>query len=139
VREQAAAVPMSAGTVARYACAWQEGDLATLVDCYDDDVVVHYGGRSAFAGTHVGRDRLMAVLLETASRGARRLVSIDQLHDDGDAGALFVTESFVVDGATVTVPRALRYRLAAGRFVECWLYDHEQHLVDQAWSQPRSA
>ena len=37
-----------------YAEAWVNGDLATMIDLYASDVVVHYGGRSPFTGTHVG-------------------------------------------------------------------------------------
>jgi ketosteroid isomerase-like protein len=35
-----------AGVVVRYAHAWEAGDIATLIGCYADDVVAHYGGRS---------------------------------------------------------------------------------------------
>ncbi len=55
------------GVVTRYASAWQQGDLAVLADCYADDVVVHYGGQSSFAGIHRGRDRLSALLVDTAA------------------------------------------------------------------------
>src|SRR5258708_6809615 len=36
--------------VRRYADAWQKNDLATIVDCYHDEVVFHYFGRSPLAG-----------------------------------------------------------------------------------------
>jgi len=122
-----------AGVITRYAEAWRAGDLEALVACYADDIVAHYGGRSRFAGTHRGRDRLLEVLVTTAALGDRRLVSIDQIDDNGHSGALFVTESFTVDGDTVAVPRCLRYRVVNDRLAECWLFEHEQHLVEQAW------
>ena len=125
------------GVVTRYAEAWQRGDIAEMIDCYHLDVVVHYGGTSEFAGTHHGRDRLVAVLVETAQRSSRQLVSIDQVDDHGTHGALFVTETMVVDGVPATLARALRYRTVDDRIGECWLYDHDQHLVDRAWSPPR--
>ncbi len=49
------------GVITRYATAGREGDLQTLIDCYDEDIVAHYGGQSPFAGTHVGRDRFLEV------------------------------------------------------------------------------
>lgn len=49
---------------------------------------------------------------------------------------MFVTATFDIDGERVTVERCLRYRVNVGMIVEVWLYDHQQHLVDQAWSQP---
>ena len=122
------------GVMARYTRAWIDGDLATLVDCYADDVVAHYGGQSPFAGTHDGRDRFLEVLVGTAALGKRELVSVDQIHDDGEWGAAFVTERFEIAGETVTVQRALRYRIVSGRIKECWLFDMDQHLVDRAWT-----
>ena len=111
--------PAPTGVVAAYARAWQEADHATLFGLYADDVVVHYGGTSPFAGTHRGRDRFVDVLLQTAAKGKRSLVSIDQVHDDGATGAIFATERFEVDGAPVELKRALRYRTDGARITEC--------------------
>jgi hypothetical protein len=71
-------------------------------------------------------------------RSDRQLVTIGQVDDHGTHGALFVTETVSFDTEIATIERALRYRAAADRLVECWLYDHDQHLVDQAWSPGRS-
>jgi uncharacterized protein len=127
------------GVITRYAEAWQAADLTTMIDCYAPDVVVHYGGTSPYAGTHIGRDRLVEVLVETAVRSGRQLVSIDQIDDHDTHGALFVTETMLVDSSTVTLARALRYRCADDRLAECWLYDHDQHLVDRAWADASEA
>lgn len=51
-------------------------------------------------------------------------------------GAVFATESFDLDGETVTVQLALRYRVVDDSIAECWRYDQDQHLVDRAWSAP---
>jgi hypothetical protein len=126
----------SAGVITRYARAWERGDIGEIVNCYNEHIVAHYGGQSAFAGMHLGRDRFLEVQLETGQRGLRKLVSIDQLHDDGDSGACFVTESFVLNGETVFLLRALRFRTNGETITECWLFDHSQHLVDRAWAQP---
>src|SRR5262245_17942175 len=126
------------GVIERYAAAWQEMDLQTMFDLYGPDVVVHYGGSSPFAGDHHGRDALIGLLMDTASRSARRLVSVDAVFDEGDRGAIFATEAFAIgsgeDATEVTVERCLRYRVADGLIAELWLYDRDQHLVDQAWS-----
>jgi hypothetical protein len=114
------------GVITRYARAWERGDIGEIVNCYNEDIVAHYGGRERFLG----------LLLETGQRGSRKLLSIDQIHDDGDTGALFVTESFVINGETVSVLRALRFRTTGETITECWLFDQSQHLVDQAWAQP---
>jgi hypothetical protein len=130
----AAAVTPERGVIAAYATAWQAGDLATMFASYADDILVHYGGTSPFAGAHHTRERFIEVLIETAARSSRRLVSIDQIDDHLTHGALFVTETMVVDHITVTLRRALRFRVAGARIAECWLYDLDQHVVDRAWS-----
>lgn len=119
-----------------YADAWLAGDLATLFGFYAPDIVAHYGGTSPFAGVHVGKDRFVDVLVESAVRSSRALVAVDVVLDDGTVGALFVREALVVDGERIEIERALRFRLEDGRIAECWLYDHDQHLVDRAWSEP---
>jgi uncharacterized protein len=123
----------SHGVVHRYVEAWKQGDIVTVIDCYSPSIVAHYGGTSPFAGTHVGRDAFLQVLADSTARSGRRLVSVDQVHEDASHGAVFATEEFMVDGDPVTVNRALRYRIEDDRIVECWLYDQDQHLVDRAW------
>lgn len=127
---------MSTGAISRYAAAWQRGDLSALLDAYAPDVVTHYGGTSAFAGTHVGRDRLVEILVETTTRSARRLIAIDAVYDEDTHGAIFVREAITVDGAEHVVERCLRYRVEADLLCEIWLYDRDQHLVDRAWGAP---
>lgn len=122
------------GLVTAYADAWRRGDIAALAELYAEDIVVHYGGASAFAGTHTGRQTFLEVLLETALRSNRQLVEIDDVFDLGTSGAIFARESIAVDGVVTTVRRCLRYRVSDGRLVECWLYDHDQHLVDRSWA-----
>ncbi len=80
--------PKRTGVITRYARAWERGDFGEIVECYDEQIVAHYGGQSDFAGTYTGRDQFLTLLLETGSRGRRKLIAIDQLHDDGSGGKL---------------------------------------------------
>ncbi len=125
--------------IANYADAWQTGDIDRVFASYAPDIVLHYGGTSRFAGAHVGKERVIDVLVETAIVGERRLVAVDELFEQESTGALFVRESMLVDGVSVELDRALRFRIHGGLIVECWLYDHDQHLVDRAWSRPAPA
>lgn len=124
------------GVIQRYADAWQRSELETMFASYDPDVVVHYGGSSPFAGDHHGRDALLSMLAETARHSGRTLVSVDAVYDLGGHGAIFVREAFEIAGERVVVDRCLRYRVDGDLIVEVWLYDHQQQLVDRAWSQP---
>ena len=124
------------GVLQRYVDAWVCSDLETLFATYHPDVVVHYGGSSPFAGDHHGRDALLSLLAETARRSGRTLVSVDAVYDLGGHGAIFVREAFEIAGERVILDRCLRYRVDGDLIVEVWLYDHQQQLVDRAWSQP---
>ncbi len=121
------------GVITRYVAAWQAGDLDAVLASYAPGIVAHYGGTSTFAGSHQGFERFVQVLADTAERSDRRLVSIEQLHDGGDHGSVFVVESVAIDGESHLVHRSLRFRVADGQIAEVWLYDLDQHLVDQAW------
>lgn len=125
-----------AGVITTYVEAWEAGDLDAVLASYAPDIVAHYGGTSAFAGSHRGFARFVEVLAETAARSDRRLCSVEALHDDGDRGSVFVTESVRIDGEIHELQRALRVRVVDDRIAEVWLYDLDQHRVDQAWSQP---
>ncbi len=123
------------GVISRYAAAWQELRIDDMVDLYAENIVVHYGGLSAFAGVHRGKDDFVAVLVATAQRSPRELLSVDHMDDHADAGTLFVTERFTrADGGTLDAKRAFRFRVEAGKITECWLYEHDQYGVDQAWA-----
>jgi uncharacterized protein len=124
----------STSVLRTYADAWLRSDHTVLFGCYADDIVAHYGGASPFAGTHVGRDAFITVLINIAARSQRELLAIEALYDDGATGAIFTREAIVVDGQRVEISRALRFRLHNGLIVECWLYDQDQHLIDRAWA-----
>jgi ketosteroid isomerase-like protein len=120
----------------RYAEAWRRGDLATLVDCYADGFVLHYFGRSAYAGDHVGKDAALAALAAVSAAAARELVAVEEVLAGDGTAALVVRERLTRDGESHELRRVLRYRVEGERFVECWLHDEDQRLVDSLWSPP---
>ncbi len=130
---RAAAGDHAAVVLRRYAGAWQGSDLDTLIDCYHDDVTLHYGGGSRFAGTHRGRDAAVAVMAEVSTLAARELVSIHAVLSSDAAGALVVTERLTRGDETAEVTRTLQYQVRDGRLMECWLLEHDQATVDRFW------
>ena len=117
----------------RYADAWRGSDLDSLLDCYHDELTLHYGGGSRFAGTHRGRDAALAVMAEVSTLAPRELLSIDGLLAGDAAGALLATERLHRDGESAEVTRTLQYAVRDGRLVECWLLEHDQATVDHYW------
>ena len=120
--------------IERYCTAWTNGDLATLVDCYAEDFVLHYFGTSRFAGDHVGRDAALGVLAEVSTIAPRELIAIDEVLTGPGAAAIVVREQLSRNGEIAQLRRVLRYRIEADQLAECWLYDEDQALVDRLWS-----
>jgi uncharacterized protein len=117
----------------RYCEAWSRGDLAAVVECYDDGFVLHYFGASPYAGDHVGRDAALAVLAAVSSEAVRELLGIDEILASDGGAVVVARERLTRDGESHEVRRLLRYRIADGRFTECWLYDEDQRLIDRLW------
>lgn len=123
-----------ASVVKRYAEAWAANDLAAIIDCYHEEVVFHYFGRSPLAGTHRGKPACLAVLKQVRERTNRRLVSIVDAMAGERFGVILATERFEREGRTVTLDRLFRYRVYGGKLAECWVYDDDQRLVDEFWA-----
>lgn len=118
--------------IRRYCDAWISGDLATLVGCYDEHFTLHYFGSSPFAGSHIGHAAL-EVLANVSAVAQRELLSIDDVMVSDEGALVVVTERLARDDELVTLTRSLRYRIARGRLLECWLYEHDQATVDHFW------
>ncbi len=120
--------------VKRYADAWVANDLRTIVDSYHDEVVFHYFGRSALAGTHRGKAACLAILKQVRERTNRRLVSIRDVLAGDLFGLIVAVERFERGGESVEIERMLRYSVRDGKLAECWIYDEDQRLVDEYWA-----
>ena len=117
----------------RYCAAWLAGDLETLLDTYADDIVFHYFGDHALSGDHIGKDAAVAALVTGATIAARELLSVDDIMVGAGTATVVVTERFTRDGESRDVTRLFRYRTNTDRFVECWLYEHDQAAIDRMW------
>ena len=118
----------------RYATAWRENDLETLLDCYAHDFTLHYFGSNPFTGDHVGKDAAVATLLEVATRAPRSLVAIERVLAGPDAAVIVAVEDLQTASGTCTIRRLLRYRVEGDAFAECWLYEENQDVIDAAWA-----
>lgn len=122
----------------RYAKAWLGDDLEGILGCYADEFTLHYFGNNPFTGVHGGKDAAVAVLFEVGSRAPRKLVAVDEIMAGPEAAVIVAREDILVDGATTEIRRVLRYRVDGNQFSECWLYEENQALIDQAWCDPKT-
>jgi uncharacterized protein len=117
--------------VRRYADAWAANDLRAIVDCYHDEVVFHYFGRSPLAGTHRGKTACLAILKQVREKTNRKLVSVRDVLAGEHFGVIVAVERFERDGVSFEIERMLRYGVRDGKLAECWVYDEDQRLVDE--------
>ena len=117
--------------VRRYADAWAANDLRAVLDCYHEEVVFHYFGRSPLAGTHRGKTACLEILKQVREKTNRKLVLIRDVLAGEQFGLIVAVERFECDGSSVEVERMLRYKVRSGKLAECWIYDEDQRLVDE--------
>lgn len=120
--------------VRRYATAWEKNDLATIVDCYHDEMVLHYFGRSPLAGTHKGKPAVLAALKKVGQLTNRRLLEIVDVLASDKHGMIVARERFERDGRVLELKRVLIYQVRDGKLAECWIYDEDQRAVDEYYS-----
>jgi uncharacterized protein len=120
--------------VKRYADAWVANDLPTLMDCYHDEIVFHYFGRSPLAGVHRGKPACLAILKQVGEKTNRKLVAIRDVLAGEHFGLIVAVERFERKAHSTEVERMLRYSVRDGKLDECWVYDENQKLVDEFWA-----
>jgi uncharacterized protein len=120
--------------VKRYAAAWVANDLRASIDCYHDEVVFHYFGRSPLAGTHRGKPACLAILKQVREKTNRQLISVRDVLAGEHFGLIVAVERFERGGASIDFERVLRFGVRDRKLAECWVYDEDQRLVDEHWA-----
>lgn len=116
--------------LSRYAEAWKSGDMARITDCYHVDFTLHYFGRNALSGNHVGKAIALKILADFSRQTRRKLVAIVAILVSGGLGAIVARERLMKGLESIVVERVLVYRVADGLLIECWVYDQDQRLID---------
>jgi len=114
--------------IERYAAAWTAGDMSAITACYHADFTLHYFGRNALAGDHVGKAAALHTLGEFSVRTQRRLKSILATMAGPERGAIVAREAMGPNG--VEIDRLLVYTVQDDLLAECWVYDTDQRYID---------
>jgi hypothetical protein len=115
----------------RYADAVLANDIGTALDCYAEDIVLHWHGHHALAGSHSGKDAAVAALIAFAQRTERKFLDFPARFYGPVRGGVISREALGIGDARVEVERVLIYTVRDGRFTECWVYDAEPDLIDR--------
>lgn len=115
----------------RYADAVLAGDIVTALDCYAEDIVLHWHGRHALSGSHRGKDAAVKSLIEFARRTERKFLDFPARFYGPERGGVISREALGTGNARTEVERVLIYAVRDGRFTECWVYDADPGLIDR--------
>ena len=119
------------GVIDRYADALLANDIATVLDCYAEDIVLHWNGRHALSGRHRGKDAALKALIAFAQRTERKFLDFPARFYGPNRGGVISREALGTGDARTEVERVLIYAVRDGRFTECWVYDSDQAMIDR--------
>jgi ketosteroid isomerase-like protein len=115
--------------------AFGQGDLETVGDMLDDEIVYHFGGRSPLAADYKGTQEVFGFWGRQFQLSGGTLRIIPSLIVAGDEYAFALVQATAQrDGRTLDAPGVNVVRLRDGRAVEFWSYTTDQYAVDEFWS-----
>lgn len=126
----------NAAAVRRLFDAFRAGNVERVQAAFRPDAVWHFPGRrGALAGSHRGREAILAFLLRVPALtgGTFRLELTDVIANDRRAVALFRGQA-ERDGRTLDNPTALVLRLAGGQVAEVHEFVWDLFHVDAFWT-----
>ncbi|MER5218358.1 nuclear transport factor 2 family protein [Streptomyces sp. NPDC002838] len=118
-----------------YFQAVQAGDMATLGELLDADIVWHQPGTNQFSGEHKGRDavfHMLGSMMET-SRGTFAIDKIHTLMGNGDLVAATIHFTGRHDDASMSMDGVDLLRIAGGKITEMWLFSADPAAEDAFW------
>ena len=116
--------------------AFRDRDLAAIQAAIPENAVWHFPGRrGALAGSHRGREAILAFLGKAVAltEGTFQFELEDVIASDTNAVALF-RGSGQRPGRTLDNPTCLRMRIQDGRILEIWEFVWDLYAVDEFWA-----
>lgn len=114
----------------RYAKAWTLND-PSIFDLYHPTFTLHYFGRNALSGDHVGKDASIRALSELARRTRAKLIRVLDTAAGHDHGILIARIRLGREGAQVEMDRVMTYKVENAQLRECWQFNQRQDLIDE--------
>jgi uncharacterized protein len=115
--------------------AFAEGDLDTLRELLDPEIVWHVPGRNSLAGDYRGIDATMGFFMQVFERSGGTFKS--ELLECGeiapDLVACLVNIKGTAAGGSIDQRSMMLFQQRAGRSIEVWNFSIDQHAQDKAW------
>jgi ketosteroid isomerase-like protein len=115
--------------------AYTSGDMDTINQLFDDDVVWHVAGRSQISGDYTGKEQVFGFFgkLQELSEGTSTVEVHDILADD-EHGVAIVVESATRNGRSIESRTTHVFHLRDGQVTEFWDAHIDQYAADEFWS-----
>lgn len=114
--------------------AFQRGDLDTVRELFDSNIVWHLQGHNHFSGDHVGIDNVLALFGRNfeETNGTFKVEPHDILANDSHAVAL-ATVSGEKDGRSLSDRYTHIAHISNGKLTESWIFNENPDKVDEFW------
>ena len=115
--------------------AYSAGDLDTVNELFDDDIVWHVAGRSVIAGDYKGKEQVFGFFgkLQELTDGTSKIEVHDLLANDTHGVALAM-ESATRNGRSQELPASHVFHIANGKITEFWDSHPDQYASDEFWA-----
>lgn len=115
--------------------AFAAGDLASLEELTDENVVWHEPGRSSLGGDYKGRDGVLELLAKFGelSDGTFEFELVDVLAT-GDRAVALHGLTARRDGRVLDMASAVEFEIHGGRITEVTVYHDDTYAFDEFWA-----
>ena len=116
--------------------AFNKGDIDTLIEIFDENMVWHLPGRSSMANDYQGRDATLAYFGQIGERtgGTLRAELQHLLADDDDRVVGIQRSTGERDGKRLDVSNCIVFQLKDGRVTDGREHFHDLYAWDEFWS-----
>ncbi len=122
-------------TIEKAYAAFAEGDIATIMGLWADDVMWHISGNHPLAGDHSGKEAVAAFLggVVQNSGGTFRAELQNVLADDTNGYSLHKGTA-TKNGEDLESWEILGYTFRDGKITEIWSFPYDQRISDKVLS-----
>jgi ketosteroid isomerase-like protein len=120
--------------VQRMTQAFLKGDMATVQDLWEEDIVWHFPGCSAIAGEFHGKEAVLKHLSGPRQLGGSFKMTPRAFFGDKKYGAALYEITSARNGKTLTETRVMVCTIDNGKVVEARIYPADQYALDEFWS-----
>lgn len=114
--------------------AFNQGNFEVVLKLYADDVVLHCPGRSQVSGEYHGRDEVLGFWKKHREiSGGTFKPEVITVAENDEHLAVITTVHTERNGRAYSWRRILHFVLFDARVHECWIYEWDQYMADEAF------